>query len=168
MALDFLKLGKTLLGSAALCVLVAGARAGAQEGNGFARGAPLSVLCNPSSHEHDAVAAAPASHRVLFEDEHVRVLEIVLPPLSVEPVHVHMLPSVISGETGGDGGARFVYSEYHMAGGEWELTSSNEVEPTPGHRSVWTPAEGPHSIANVGPVPVRFLRTEIKPEACAQ
>ncbi len=129
---------------------------------------PAEVLCEPGSHPLDAVMAAPASHRVMFEDEHVRVLEIILPPLAVEPVHVHALPSVITGDTGGADGARFVYTQYEMVDGAWVVKESNEISPTAGTRTVWSPPEGPHSIANVGAVPVRFMRMEIKPEACAR
>ena len=126
-----------------------------------------SVRCEPASHELDAVSAAPASHRVVFEDEHVRVLDIVLPPLAVEPVHVHALPSVITGDTGGAAGARFTYTTYELDNGDWKVVESHEITPTPGRRTVWSPPEGPHSIANIGPVPVRFSRIEIKPESCA-
>lgn len=129
---------------------------------------PDPIFCNPESHPHDAVAAAPYSHRVVFEDSHVRVLDIRLPPGATEPVHVHALPSVIMGETGGDGGAKFVYTEYRMVAGKFVQVSQNEVEPTSGYRAVWTPPEGPHSITNTGPVGVRFTRVELKPESCSQ
>ncbi len=65
---------------------------------------PDPVFCRPELHPNDAVTAAPYSHHVLFEDAHVRVLEIRLPPGASEPIHIHALPSVIFGETGGDGG----------------------------------------------------------------
>jgi hypothetical protein len=42
----------------------------------------------------DAVAAAPANHKVLFENERLRVLEVILPPGEEEPVHHHRWPSV--------------------------------------------------------------------------
>jgi hypothetical protein len=129
--------------------------------------ASLDTLCDPKSNPYDAVTAAPDQHNVLFEDEHVRVLEILLPPLSVEPIHIHALPSVIMGETGGTGGAKFLYTEYRFANGKFVKTAENEVSPTPGYRTVWTGPEGPHAITNTGPVAVRFTRIEIKPEACA-
>jgi hypothetical protein len=125
-------------------------------------------LCNPSSYPYDAVAAAPGQHRVLFEDEHVRVLEIVLPPLAAEPVHIHALPSVIYGETGGQGGARFLYTTYRFEDGRFVPVESQEISPSAGRRAVWSPPEGPHAIANIGTVPVVFTRIEIKPEACAR
>ncbi len=42
----------------------------------------------------DAVVAAPANHRVLFENERLRVLEVILGPDEEEPVHHHRWPSV--------------------------------------------------------------------------
>lgn len=136
-------------------------------GAASAQGLSAELLCDPASSPYDAVTAAPYTHRVQFEDEHVRVLEIVLPPGAIEPVHVHALPSVIMGETGGAGGAKFLYKEYRFSNGKFVETKSNEVTPAPGYRAVWTAAEGPHSITNIGPVEVRFTRIEIKPEACA-
>jgi hypothetical protein len=126
------------------------------------------VFCNPSSNPLDAVRAASDFHHVLFEDEHVRVLEIVIPAASVEPVHIHALPSVITGDTGGADGAKFVYIQYEMKDGKFAEVSRNEVSPTPGYRTVWSAPEGPHAIANIGPVSVSFMRIEMKPESCAR
>lgn len=42
----------------------------------------------------DAVAAAPRHHKVLFENDNIRVLEVILPPGDEEPVHHHRWPSV--------------------------------------------------------------------------
>lgn len=44
--------------------------------------------------ELDAVAAAPDHHKVLFENDNVRVLEVRLEPQDEEPVHHHRWPSV--------------------------------------------------------------------------
>jgi hypothetical protein len=128
----------------------------------------LETLCHPESNPYDAVTAAPYSHHVLFEDTHVRVLEILLPPLANEPIHIHALPSVITGDTGGGEGAKFVYTQYRMVGGKFELVSSETVTPDPGYRTVYSGPEGPHSISNIGTAAVRYLRMEIKPEACAK
>lgn len=125
------------------------------------------LLCRPDRHPHDAVTAAPYSHRIMFEDEHVRVLEINLPPGASEPVHIHALPSVIFGDSGGGSGARFLYAEYRWNNGNFILTNQREVEPAPGSRAVWTGPEGPHALTNIGPVSVSFTRVEIKPEGCA-
>jgi hypothetical protein len=42
----------------------------------------------------DAVAAAPKHHKVLFENENLRVLEVTLEPEDEEPVHHHRWHSV--------------------------------------------------------------------------
>ena len=42
----------------------------------------------------DAVTAAPKHHKVLFENEHLRVLEVILEPNDEEPVHHHRRHSV--------------------------------------------------------------------------
>jgi hypothetical protein len=44
--------------------------------------------------ELDAVKAAPKHHKVLFENDRVRVLEVTLEPGDEEPVHHHRWPSV--------------------------------------------------------------------------
>ena len=42
----------------------------------------------------DAVAAAPGNHRVLLENDRVRVLEVTVNPGEREPLHAHCLPGV--------------------------------------------------------------------------
>ena len=43
----------------------------------------------------DAVAAAPGNHKVILENDHVRVLEARVPLHSDEPAHTHPWPSVL-------------------------------------------------------------------------
>jgi hypothetical protein len=42
----------------------------------------------------DAVIAAPANHKVLFENDRLRVLEVIVEPDEEEPTHHHRWPSV--------------------------------------------------------------------------
>lgn len=42
----------------------------------------------------DAVIAAPVNHRVVFENDRLRVLEVILEPNEEEPLHHHRWPSV--------------------------------------------------------------------------
>lgn len=44
--------------------------------------------------DYDAVAAAPKNHKVLFENDKVRVLEVILEADEEEPLHHHRWPSV--------------------------------------------------------------------------
>ncbi len=45
--------------------------------------------------ELDALTAAPAFHDLLFENEHVRVLEAHVGPGQTVPVHTHCWPGVL-------------------------------------------------------------------------
>lgn len=45
--------------------------------------------------ENDALAAAPQHHKLLFENDEVRVLEVSVPPGVREPLHAHRYPSVL-------------------------------------------------------------------------
>jgi len=49
----------------------------------------------------DAVVAAPKHHKVIFENERLRVLDVTLEPQDEEPLHHHRWPSV------------FVFDEIH-------------------------------------------------------
>ena len=42
----------------------------------------------------DAVATAPGNHRVLYEDDMIRVVSVSVAPGETEPVHHHRWPSV--------------------------------------------------------------------------
>lgn len=44
----------------------------------------------------DALRAAPESHRLLFENDVVRVLETTIAPDQTTPMHTHRWPSILS------------------------------------------------------------------------
>ena len=50
----------------------------------------------------DALKAAPGNHKIIFENEHVRVLEVAIAPHGKEPVHAHCWPSTLYVQQGGD------------------------------------------------------------------
>jgi hypothetical protein len=49
----------------------------------------------------DAVAAAPVNHKVVLENDVVRVLDVTVPLYSMEPPHTHFWPSVFVEQTSG-------------------------------------------------------------------
>jgi hypothetical protein len=49
----------------------------------------------------DAMIAAPANHKVVLENERVRVLEATVLPHSKEPAHSHIWPGVLIGYSDG-------------------------------------------------------------------
>jgi len=63
---------------------------------------------------YDAGQVAPKSHRILFENAFVRVLEVTVPPGTKEPIHHHRWPSLfLVWDTGG----RTAHLRYYLADG---------------------------------------------------
>jgi len=50
----------------------------------------------------DALKAEPENHKVIFENEHVRVLEVTIALHSKEPIHAHCWPSTPYIQQAGD------------------------------------------------------------------
>ena len=104
----------------------------------------------------DAVAAAPDSHRVLLENAHVRVLEVVLPPGHREPAHTHRWPSVMVGLDE----ARI---RYYDAEGELRFETPEDKPLDDTELSAdWLRPEPLHSVENIDDRPFRALRVELK------
>jgi hypothetical protein len=94
---------------------------------------------------YDAVQAAPNSHKVIFENEFVRVLEVTVPPAGATiPMHHHRWPSFfLSWETGG----RTPHIRYHRADGSVREQPNTEEPVHPGAWSVgWMKPEPMHAI----------------------
>lgn len=104
----------------------------------------------------DAVVAAPGNHRVVLENERVRVLDVTVAPGEREPVHAHCLPSVMYLMYEG------VYRDYGMDG---ELLSeATRAQPDSAFpMTLWLDPQGPHAVQNLDRRPVRLLRVELKP-----
>jgi hypothetical protein len=118
---------------------------------------------------YDAVQAAPDSHKVIFENAFVRVLEVTVPPAgSTLPMHHHRWPSFfLDWDTGGgtphiryhrgDGSGRDIPSkEYPVHPGTWSV---HWMEPEPMHAI--EVVEKPKSATTVSGEPTS-LRIEIK------
>lgn len=111
----------------------------------------------PWPDELDAVPAAPDSHRVLLENERIRVVQVVIEPGCREPVHTHRWPSVMIV----DGRSPI---RYYDADGELALeTRSAHAAGAPPLVERMGP-EGPHAVENVGSVTYHAIRVELKAE----
>ena len=106
----------------------------------------------------DAVVAAPDSHIVLFENERVRVLEVVIQPGAREPMHTHRWPSVMIL----DGPARI---RYYGADGELVFETSEERPRSERAGSDFVGPEGLHAVENIDGRPYHAFRVEIKAAA---
>ena len=102
----------------------------------------------------DALLAAPSSHRVLLENDRVRVLEVVIEPGAHEPEHTHRAASVMIV----DEPARIRY----YVGEELQFESPAGPGTPPGVRVSWLEPEGPHSVENVDAHRYHAIRVELK------
>jgi hypothetical protein len=115
---------------------------------------------------YDAVQAAPNSHRVIFENELVRVLEVTMPPPGkTEPMHHHhWLSFFLDWDTGGPS----PHIRYHRGDGTVVDQPSHPSPKRPGHWSVhWMKPEPMHAIETVELPPAApnepgLIRVELK------
>ena len=114
---------------------------------------------------YDAVTAAPGSHRIMFENALVRVLEVTMPPAGkTEPMHHHHWPSFfLDWDTGG----KSPHIRYHQPGDIVRDIQSTDNPVHPGHWSVhWMKPEPMHAIETVenyySPNDPPSVRVEIK------
>lgn len=109
----------------------------------------------------------PGSHKVIFENEFIRVLQVTLPPVGhAEPMHFHRWPSLFIGY---DTGGTTAHIRYHTADGKVRDQPSEREPVHPGEwGAAWMKPEPMHSIEvveNAKPGPGGFpgwLRVEIK------
>lgn len=104
----------------------------------------------------DAVVAAPQNHKVVLENEHVRVLEVTVRPGEKEPLHMHRMPSVM-----------YVMAEDNIrdydAEGKLLYDSRSDKQPAKTPYTVWMEPQAPHRVENLSRKPVRLLSVELKP-----
>lgn len=94
---------------------------------------------------YDAVQAAPSTHKVIFENALVRVLEVSVPPAGTTiPMHHHRWPSFfLSWDTGG----RSPHIRYRRPDGSVKDSPSEEEPLHPGSWDVhWMQPEPMHAI----------------------
>lgn len=119
-------------------------------------GAPLSA--DEGADRFDAVTAAPDSHEVLLENDHVRVLHVVVAPGTTEPIHDHRWPSVMYFEQA----QPITYITYALVDGQPTETQRNDAPAEAMTGALAVPPEGLHAIYNRGSAPFIALRVEFK------
>jgi hypothetical protein len=105
----------------------------------------------------DGAKVAPETHKVIFENEHVRVLEVKIPPHSNEPVHTHCLPSTLYVQQIGDIIVRDPDGKLIFDSRQMKETEKQKVPFV-----LWNPGEGPHSDENPDDVPIKIIQIEHK------
>ena len=108
--------------------------------------------------ELDAVVAAPKNHKILLENDKVRVLEVTLGPGEIEALHHHRWPSALYIQEAGD------FVDYD-GDGNVIFDSRQLPEPLPMPFTMYKDPEAPHSVVNLSQTsPIRLIRVEIKQE----
>jgi len=103
----------------------------------------------------DALTAAPDFHRLLFENEHVRVLEVRIKPGQIVPVNTHRWPSVVHVRSA---------SDFLRRDADRKLTFDSRTAGAPQKAPdvVWTPPLPPHSVENIGASEIHIVTVESK------
>ena len=103
----------------------------------------------------DAMTAAPEHHRVLLENDRVRVLEAWIVVGDTVPLHSHRWPSVLHVISASD------FLRYDAQG--CVALDSRTLPSAPKNGDVlWSPALQPHSIHNAGDTELRVIAIELK------
>ncbi len=107
------------------------------------------------TNETDAVIAAPNSHKVLFENDKVRVLEVIILPGQKEPMHTHERSSVMMI----DSSTRIKYYGEDGVGVEYPERKESKEKPF----IEWLEPEGLHAVENLDSTKTyHAVRIEIK------
>ena len=105
--------------------------------------------------ELDALIASPQHHKLLFENEFVRVLDTNIAPGEITNIHTHQFPS-----------SSYFLSWSHFIRYDEKgkvLVDSRTLSkiPSPGS-DLWSEPLAPHALENIGDDPLHVISVEIK------
>jgi len=105
--------------------------------------------------KRDAVAAAPGNHKVILENDRIRVLSVTVAPGENEPLHMHRMPSVL-----------YIIAEDDIqdfdANGKLLYDTRSQASPPKTPYAEWMPPQAPHRVVNRSKNPLRLIRVELK------
>jgi mannose-6-phosphate isomerase-like protein (cupin superfamily) len=103
---------------------------------------------------HDGPVAAPDHHKVIFENEHVRVLETRIKAGDTAPIHHHLLPQVM-----------YVLSGSHFHRRDHEGNTMVDTRATPEWdmpQVMYSPGTPLHTLENTGDDDLVVIGVELK------
>ena len=105
--------------------------------------------------ELDALVAAPQQHKLLMENEFVRVLDTLIPPGEITNVHTHKWPAVLY---------LLSWSDFIRYDGEGNIVlDSRKLSQTPiSSSAIWSDPLSPHALENIGENTIHIINVEIK------
>lgn len=118
--------------------------------------APCGPLYAHDAPSHDAVAVAAQHHKLLLENDSVRVLETRIRPGERTAVHAHPWPSSLYVLSWSD------FVRYDPDGKVLVDSRTMATKPQPG-TALWSPPVPLHYIVNVGTTELLVIAVELKP-----
>lgn len=113
-------------------------------------------MSNVWPEELDELKAAPEHHRLLLENEFVRVLDTLIPAGETVPLHTHRWSSALY---------ILKLSDFVRRDAEGRVVvDSRAAGRLPENSALWTAPLPPHTLENVGESEFRAISIEIKGE----
>ena len=103
----------------------------------------------------DALIASPQHHKLLFENEFVRVLDTLIPAGETTAIHTHRYPASTYILSWSD------FVRFDDKGNVMLDTRTRDKKPLPGAAN-WVEALPPHSLQNVGDQDMHVISVEQK------
>jgi len=107
------------------------------------------------SEESDALIAAPQHHKLLFENDFVRVIDACIPAGEITAVHTHQWPASLYFISWSD------FIRYDAAGNV-VLDSRNLATTILPGTAIWSEPLAPHALKNIGGNDLKVICVEIK------
>ena len=105
--------------------------------------------------ELDALVSAPEHHKLLMENDFVRVIDTLIPPGGLTNIHTHKWPASLYVISWSD------FIRYDAKGNV--IVDSRNFSKTPLPSSaIWSEALPPHALKNVGENDIHIISVEIK------
>lgn len=103
--------------------------------------------------ELDALIAAPKHHRLILENDHIRMLDTVIPVGETVPVHTHRWPGVYH---------TLQFSHFIRRDGEGKVLFDSRALSGPMGEAAFLENLPPHSVENVGDCDIHLISVELK------
>jgi hypothetical protein len=122
----------------------------------------------------DAIKNAPDNHKVIFENNVIRILKVSLAPYEYEQMHTHSLPSVMFGADQDTSSFDIIYYPYTYDSTNHQYVAKDSIrqhhvgkaaDPIEVH---FMKPEGPHRIKNCSNTRILAYRVEFKTDLGAE
>jgi hypothetical protein len=105
--------------------------------------------------ELDALIAAPQHHKLLFENDTVRVIDTLIPPNETTKLHTHKWPASLYILSWSD------FVRFDEKNNVVVDSRTLQTSPEP-NTALWTEPLTPHKLENVGEKAIHVISVEIK------